>query len=120
MRSTVRATGFTDATAQTALPAPPKPREQAAAVSPVEILFKPQPAYSEEARKLRIEGAVALEVLFARSGEVRVRRLLRGLGHGLDERAVQAAEQIRFKPAHRDGEPIDSTATVELTFQLAY
>jgi len=45
---------------------------------------------------------------------------VRGLGHGLDESALRAAQQIKFKPAQRDGRPVDSSATVHILFQLAY
>ena len=51
---------------------------------------------------------------------MRVLELIKGLGHGLDESATRAAQQIRFKPALRDGQPVDSTATVHILFQLAY
>lgn len=86
----------------------------------IEILDKPRPAYSEEARRLKIEGEVVLEALFAASGEVRVQRLIRGLGHGLDQNAIQAAEHIRFRPAMRGGRPADLVATVQISFHLAY
>ena len=72
-----------------------------------------------EARAQRIEGEVLLEVVFEASGKLRVLRVVRGLGHGLDDAAVQAAEQIRFKPALKDGQPSDSTAVVHIIFQLA-
>jgi len=86
---------------------------------PAEILSKPTPVYTDEARKLRIEGEVMLEVVFESSGRLRIVRVLRGLGHGLDEAATRAAEQIRFKPALRDGQPSDSTAVLHIVFQLA-
>lgn len=86
---------------------------------PVEILSKPKPVYTEEARRLRVEGEVELEVLFGASGQLRVIRVLRGLGHGLDEAAVEAATAVRFKPARLDGRPIDYTATLRVVFQLA-
>jgi len=88
-------------------------------VVPAEILSKPIPAYTDEARARRIEGEVLLEVVFEASGKLRVLRVVRGLGHGLDDAAVHAAEQIRFKPALRDGQPSDSTAVVHIIFQLA-
>jgi len=84
-----------------------------------QILEKPRPAYTEEARRLRIEGEVQLEVLFRATGEVNILRVIRGLGHGLDENAAQATRTIRFLPAKKDGQPIDSTATVHIIFQLA-
>jgi len=93
---------------------PPKPR-----VLPVEVLSKPVPMYTEEARRLRIEGDVLLEVEFSASGAIRVLRVVRGLGYGLDEAAVRAAEQIRFKPASDSGQAVDSRATVNIIFRLA-
>lgn len=87
---------------------------------PVEILDKPRPAYTDEARRLKIQGEVLLEVAFAASGELRVLRVIRGLGHGLDETAAAAARQIRFRPALNNGAPVDSTAVVHIVFQLAY
>ena len=88
-------------------------------MTPAEIVSKPTPVYTEEARKQRIEGEVLLEVVFEASGQIRVLKVIRGLGHGLDEAAIRAAEQIRFKPALRDGQPADSTAVLHIVFQLA-
>ena len=90
------------------------------ATSPVEITFKPNPVYTDEARALKLEGEVLLEVSFSASGTLHVNRVVRGLGHGLDEAAINAANKIRFKPALRSGTPVDSTAVVHVTFQLAY
>jgi len=112
--------GFEDATL---IPAG-RARRAAAAPAPVtrsvEILTKPRPAYTEEARRQRIEGEVLLDILFAASGQVRVLGTVRGLGHGLDESAIAAAEAIRFRPAERAGIAADSTAIVHIVFQLAY
>jgi TonB family protein len=118
--ATVRQAGFGDAD----VPAPPtvqsRPAAQAAAkMVPAEIVSKPVPTYTPEARAARVEGEVLLEVVFEASGQLRVLKVVRGLGHGLDESAVHAAEQIRFKPALRDGQPSDSTAVVHIIFQLA-
>jgi len=115
----VRQGGFGDADAAATAQARPKPAEQTPKVLPAEIISKPLPVYTAEARKLRVEGEVLLEVIFEASGQVRVLRVVRGLGHGLDEAAVHAAEQIRFKPALRDGQPADSTAVLHIIFQLA-
>ena len=90
------------------------------ATIPVEITFKPQPVYTDEARSLKLEGEVLLEVRFTADGTLHVNRVVRGLGHGLDEAAVGAANKMRFKPALRMGQPIDSTAVVHVLFQLAY
>jgi TonB family protein len=86
----------------------------------VEIIFKPNPVYTDEARKLKLEGEVLLEVMFGANGQLQVIRVARGLGHGLDEAAIAAATKIRFKPATRTGQPIDSNAIVHVVFQLAY
>jgi TonB family protein len=61
---------------------------------------------------------VSLEVLFASDGQIHVIRVVQGLGYGLDEQAVKAAEQIKFKPALREGQPIDSRAQVHIIFEL--
>jgi TonB family protein len=97
--------------------------KQTAAVSntkPVEILSVPHPVYSEEGRNKKIEGDVLVQVVFTAAGEVKVLRIIRGLGYGLDESAEAAARQIRFKPAQQDGQPVDFPATAHITFELAY
>jgi TonB family protein len=86
---------------------------------PVEIVFKPTPEYTDEARSGRIEGTVSLELEFTAAGDIRVLRVVRGLGHGLDEAAQRAALRMRFKPAQSDGRPVDSRATVHITFRLS-
>src|SRR5712692_3692504 len=119
-RGTVRQSGFGDAESAATSQARSKPAETAAPrLVPAEIISKPTPVYTDEARKLHIEGEVLLEVVFESSGKLRILRIVRGLGHGLDEAAVHAAEQIRFKPALRDGQPADSTAVLHIIFQLA-
>jgi TonB family protein len=118
-RTTVQQSGFSDAAKITE--APKKAAAQStAAVQPVEILAKPRPAYTEEARHLKLEGEVLLEAVFGANGQVQIIRVIRGLGHGLDESAIRAAQQIRYKPAAREGQPVDFPATVHIVFQLAY
>jgi hypothetical protein len=87
---------------------------------PVEIVFKPRPVYTDEARRLQIEGEVLLDMLFEASGKARVIGVLRGLDHGLNESAIAAALGILFRPAERYGHPADSSAMVHIIFQLAY
>jgi TonB family protein len=115
----VRQAGFGDADVAAVQTVRPKTAEAAPRVVPAEILSKPTPAYTDEARRMRVEGEVLLEVVLEASGHVRVLKVVRGLGHGLDESAVRAAEQISFKPALRDGQPSDSTAVLHIIFQLA-
>jgi TonB family protein len=114
----VRAAGFVTTAAPEASHARPLVAESR--LIPVEVLSKPNPIYTQEARDLKLEGEVLLEVVFAAAGQLRVVRVERGLGHGLDEAAVRAAQQIRYKPALRDGQPYDSVATLHVRFQLAY
>jgi TonB family protein len=90
------------------------------ATTQVEIISKPSPVYTKEALQLKLEGEVLLEVLFGANGQLHINRVVRGLGHGLDEAAVNAANHIRYKPAQRNGSPVDSTAIVHVVFQLAY
>jgi len=90
------------------------------ATTPVEITFKPNPVYTDEARSLKLEGEVLLEVMFGANGSLHVNRVVRGLGHGLDEAGIAAANKMRFKPALRMGQPVDSTAIVHVLFQIAY
>ncbi len=86
----------------------------------VEITYKPNPVYTDEARSLKLEGEVLLEVQFLATGQLHVNRVIRGLGHGLDEAAIAAANKMRFKPAMQNGQAMDSTAIVHVVFQLAY
>jgi TonB family protein len=116
--NTVQAAGFASADVPAAPTVRSHPAEAAKAV-PAEIISKPTPVYTQEARSLRIEGEVLLEVVLEASGNLHVVRVVRGLGHGLDDNAVKAAEQIHFKPAMRDGQPTDSTVVLHIIFQLA-
>jgi TonB family protein len=95
-----------------------KRQEATPATTPVEIISKPKPVYTQEARDLHLEGEVSLEVVFSASGSVQVVRVVRGLGHGLDQAAQQAAAQIRFRPGTRDGVPVDTRATIHIMFEL--
>ena len=114
--STVRKTAFDEpkpvrATAKTETPAAPT-------VRPVEILDKPKPAYTAEARQRKIEGTVLLDVVFTSTGEVRVLRVVSGLGYGLDENAIEAARHIRFHPATQAGSAVDQRVTLHVVFEM--
>jgi TonB family protein len=113
----VRDSGFNVAPAPTAAPA--QTARPARIDIPVEILAKPTPAYTDEARALKLEGEVVLEVEFCARGNIKVLRVVKGLGHGLDESASRAAEAIRFKPAQSSGRPVDFRSTVHIVFRLA-
>lgn len=88
-------------------------------LQPVEIIYKPRPAYTDEARRMRVEGEVLLDVVFTADGSMRVNRVIKGLGYGLDDMALAAAQHIQFRPARRDGQPYDCAALVHMVFELA-
>lgn len=116
---TVQSGGFSDATVADNTPK----KKAAASDSPttmVDILDKPRPQYTAEGRSLKLEGDVVLDIVFQADGTVQVNRVISGLGHGLDEAAVRAAQQMKFKPAKRDGQPVDFPARVRIEFRLAY
>ena len=100
------------------------PKKRAASsespTTPVDILEKPHPQYTAEGRSLKIEGDVVLDMVFLANGSIQVNQVISGLGHGLDEAAVRAAQQIKFKPAKREGQPVDFPARVRIEFRLAY
>src|SRR6266542_1521815 len=103
-------------------PAPAKAQTVVAKVSPVApvaILSKPAPVYTEEARRLHVEGDVVVQVVFSATGVIRIVGVAKGLGHGLDEAAVAATRQIRFTPARRDGQSVDYPATIHVVFALS-
>ncbi|HEY4086534.1 MAG TPA: TonB family protein [Bryobacteraceae bacterium] len=111
--------GFGNGAEKSAAPGPSRRAESAPAETPVEVLWKPKPAYTTEARTKKLEGAVTLEVVFHATGEVQVLRVVHGLGSGLDESARAAAQQIRFRPGKKDGVPVDRTGLVQITFELS-
>jgi TonB family protein len=89
------------------------------AFTPPVVISEPKARYTPEAQEARIQGEVTLQVRFLASGQVEVIRVVNGLGHGLDEEAKHVAENIRFKPAQRNGQPVDHTTLIHVTFQLA-
>src|SRR6202051_3236513 len=111
-RGAVRQGGFGDADVVTTSQPKAKSVEPVVKTLPAEIPFKPRPVYTDEGRQLKIEGEVLVEVVFSATGQIRVVKVVRGLGHGLDESAVRAAEKIQFKPALRDGRRADFGAVV--------
>ena len=111
--------GFGDATATAAAPKK-KAADGGPADTPIVIVEKPKPEYTAEGRNMKIEGDVVLDLVFLANGTVQMNRVVSGLGHGLDEAAVRAAQQIKFKVAKREGAPVDFPARVRIEFRLAY
>jgi TonB family protein len=114
----VQQTAFADQQAVAA----PKVKQTAVSsnTKPVEILSVPRPVYTDEGRAKKIEGEVLLQVVFTASGDVKVEKVVQGLGYGLDDAAASAARQIRFRPAQQDGQPVDFPAIAKIKFELAY
>jgi TonB family protein len=99
--------------------AAPRMNTQVVHSTEVEVLSKPPVRYTSEARQLHVEGDVVLSVTFLANGQVVVHGVIQGLGHGLDEEARRVAQQIRFRPATSNGQPVDVTTKITITFQLA-
>jgi TonB family protein len=99
--------------------APPPAVAQVAKSTNLEVISKPPVQYTSEARALRVQGDVVLRVTFTAAGQVLVQGVVHGLGHGLDEEARRVAAQIRFHPATRNGQAVDLTTNITITFQLA-
>jgi protein TonB len=87
-------------------------------VSAPSVLFKVEPEYSEEARKAKFQGTVVLAIVVDPSGKARDIRVIRPLGLGLDEKAIEAVMKWRFKPGFKDGAAVPVQATVEVNFRL--
>lgn len=82
------------------------------------ILSRPEPQYTEEARKNQISGTIVLRVVFSSNGTVTNIRTVSGLPYGLTERAMAAARQIKFAPATKDGRPVSQYIQLEYNFNL--
>lgn len=87
-------------------------------LTPPELVYKVEPEFSEEARKAKHQGVVVLTIDVDPNGHVRNIRVRRSLGLGLDEKAVEAVSQWRFRPGILNGKPITTEATVQVNFQL--
>ena len=85
---------------------------------PALITFRPDPGYTEEARKNHVEGAVRLRVVLNLSGEVTNISVVKGLPDGLTEKAKDAARRIRFTPAEKDGRKVSQYAVLEYIFSV--
>jgi len=82
------------------------------------VLYKVEPEFSDEARKAKYQGTVLLTIEVGEDGKPHKLRVLRGLGLGLDEKAIEAVSRWIFRPALRNGHPIRAAATIEVNFRL--
>jgi len=87
-------------------------------VSAPVVIRRIDPEYSEEARKARYQGVVMLQALVRKDGTVDVLNLVRSLGFGLDQNAIDALKQWRFRPAMMNGKPVDVRINVEVSFNI--
>ena len=87
-------------------------------ITPPVKIYHPQPQYTEDARRARIQGVVILEATINREGEVVDVRVLKGLPMGLDKSAVETALQWRFKPATENGKPVAVFFNLLVNFSL--
>jgi TonB family protein len=89
-----------------------------AGVSQPTLIYKVEPEYSEEARKAKWQGTVQLSLIVEASGKPSNVRVLRALGLGLDQQAIEAVQQWRFKPGLQGGKPVRVIANIEVSFRL--
>jgi len=94
-------------------PPPPEP-----GVTPIKILSKPRPGYTDSARQSNTQGSIQLAVLFGANGRIQNILVLKRLGNGLDEQAVTAARKIQFEPMKRDGKAVPVIKVIEYTFSI--
>jgi periplasmic protein TonB len=87
-------------------------------VSAPVVIFRVEPLYSEEARKVKHQGIVVLWAIVRKDGSLEILKLVRGLGLGLDESAINALKQWRFRPGMKDGVQVDVALNVEVSFTL--
>ena len=82
------------------------------------LLSKVEPEYSEEARRAKYQGTVVLYVEVYPDGKAHNLKVLRSLGLGLDEKAIEAVNKWRSRPGYKDGKPVPVQATIEVNFRL--
>jgi TonB family protein len=87
-------------------------------VSPPTVIFKQDPEYSEEARKAKFQGTCIVQIVVGVDGRPRDIHVVRTLGLGLDEKAVEAISKYKFEPGKKDGTPVATIANIEVTFRL--
>jgi protein TonB len=87
-------------------------------ISAPQAISTPDPDYTEEARRAKTAGTCILGLIVDAEGHPRDIRVVRGLGSGLDAKAIEAVRQWRFEPATKDGKPVNVQISVEVTFRL--
>lgn len=109
--------GFGGAMPQVATPNPPGVYSVGNGVSRPEVIAKVDPEYSEEARAAKYSGSVMLSVVINPDGKAENIQIVKPLGMGLDEKAIEAVEKWRFKPGMNNGVPVNVRAQIEVNFR---
>lgn len=94
------------------------PYRPGSGITPPRLLREVKAIYTEEARRRGLTGDVLLEIVIKRDGSVGDVSVVRGLGAGLEQRAIEAVRQWRFDPARRQGAPVDVIVEVAVEFTL--
>jgi TonB family protein len=102
------------------LAADEEPRKIGEDVHRPKLIFKQEPKYTEEAREAKVEGTVLLSLTIDTDGSTKDIKVVRGLGYGLDEKAIEAASTWKFEPARlrKNNLPVAVSANVEINFRL--
>lgn len=87
-------------------------------VTPPQAIYNPQPQYSEEARRAKMQGNVTVSCVVGADGLVHDAKVVRPAGYGMDENALEAVRQWRFEPAKKDGQPVPVQVNIEVSFRL--
>lgn len=87
-------------------------------VSPPRAIYTPEPEFSEEARKAKYQGVVVLNIIVGVDGRVHSPRVVRSLGMGLDEKALEGVKTWKFDPSKKDGRPVAVEMNIEVAFNL--
>jgi TonB family protein len=96
----------------------PHPLKPSRCATPPHAVFAPDPEYSEEARKVHYEGTCVLWTIVGTDGRVYATKVARKLGHGLDEKAIEAVKLWKFEPAMYEGKPVAVQINIEVTFRM--
>jgi TonB family protein len=99
-------------------PPPPPPPPPSGPTTAIKILAKPKPGYTDEARQNNVRGVVRVRVAFLANGRIGGVSVVKGLPHGLTEKAIAAARQIRFEPPQRNGVPYSVNKVVQFSFTI--
>lgn len=81
-------------------------------------IYSPDPEFSDEARRRKIEGVVTLSAVVTSKSDTTEIKVLHGRGYGLDEKAIEAVSQWKFRPATKDGKPVSVELAIEVDFRL--